>query len=238
MNRWHVGETRQLVERLFGREQLDLARPSLRSVDDRHVYARIHFQDAKTLAQDYVTVSLADRSLIEVALGDDDEAWGEFNFVIRRVGAHLTACVQSMHAIPDLLAHAIYYSLGMNLSSSPVRPRDISAKSMSTLMEDEPELCALARMLVEVRTGGSAKHLAAIANRAKHRSIVFPSLNEDWTGERPERHAIVFESFEYEGVRYPQVLATEFLGTEYSRVSALVIGAGNELNEVLRRRAA
>lgn len=89
---WHVEETREHIRRVFGNAQLELARPSLRSVDDRQVYARIHFQDAKAKIDSYVQLALQNAYLFDVAFRDSD-AWVEFNNFIREVGAHLTACV-------------------------------------------------------------------------------------------------------------------------------------------------
>jgi len=124
MGRWDVEETRKHIRRLFGEDQLELAKPCLRSVVDRQTYARIHFQDAKAKLDFYTQTALQDTSLFEVTFGDS-EGWVEFNNFIREVGAHLTACVQSVHAVPDILAHALYYSLGLNRSAGALKPRDI-----------------------------------------------------------------------------------------------------------------
>jgi hypothetical protein len=126
MRSWHIEETRQHIARIYGRPQLLLARPSLRSVDDRLAYARIHYQDSRSLLKKYVKRRLTGKSLLmEVHHSEESEA--EFNLFIRKIGAHVTVSVQSIHAIPDILAHAIYYSLGLNLSAQPLVPRAIRA---------------------------------------------------------------------------------------------------------------
>jgi hypothetical protein len=79
-------------------------------------------------------------------------------------------------------------------------------------------------------------HLAALTNQAKHRSIVFPSLDEDLTGTRGKRHMVVFPSFVYDDNPFPRVFADEFLAVEYERSSRCVVDAGIELNAVLQRR--
>ena len=106
MSSWDIEQTRQDVRRLFGDDQLELARPCLRSVVDRQTYARIHFKDARAKIESYTQTALQDTSLFEVTFCDS-EAWVEFNIFIREVGAHLTACVQSIHAVPDILAQGL-----------------------------------------------------------------------------------------------------------------------------------
>lgn len=233
MGRWDVEETRKQIRRLFGEDQLELAKPCLRSVVDRQTYARIHFQDAKAKIDSYTQTALQDASLFEVTFGDS-EAWVEFNIFIREVGAHLTACVQSIHAVPDILAHAIYYSLGLNRSASALKPRDICPGSVLRLLRREPQLNAVTTLLESLVSTETFAHLAALANQAKHRSIVFPVMNEDITGTRERRHMVMFPAFIYDDSPYPQVFADDFLAVEYERSSQCVVNAGIELNAVLQ----
>ncbi|MDN3237997.1 hypothetical protein [Pseudomonas sp. WAC2] len=236
MDRWNLEETREHIARLYGRHQLELAKPCIQSVVDRQVYARIHYQDARSKTDIYIRSELQETSLLEVAFGDRGKAWEEFNIFVREVGAHLTACIQSMHALPDILAHAIYYSLGLNISSAALKSRNIGAASVSKLLKANIELVILGDLLIEFIKGGNFVHLSALSNQAKHRSIVFPSLSEDWTGKRKEPHLLIFPAFSYESFCYPQVSADEFLKDEYQRCSELVVEIGSLLNAVLCKR--
>jgi hypothetical protein len=58
MEPWNINETRQHIARLFGRDQLLVAKDSLRSIDDRMTYAAIHYQDAANLIDAYVNEHL------------------------------------------------------------------------------------------------------------------------------------------------------------------------------------
>jgi hypothetical protein len=232
---WNLSETREHITRLFGRRQLELAAPSIRSVDDRQTYAGIHFRAARAVVEAYVSAELQDVSLLEVTCGED-EGWTKFNIFIREVGAHLTACIQSIHAVPDILANALYYSLGLNLLPGAIKPRALSIASVAARLTQYPDSANLGALLETLAIGGEFKHLSALANQAKHRTIVFPSLNEDCTGEREVKHAVTFPAFEHEGVPYGEVFADKFLKDEYSRCSALVVAIGSELNAILSVR--
>lgn len=234
MARWDIELTRQNVHRLFGSDQLELAKPCLRSVIDRQTYARIHYQDARSKIDSYTQSALQNSSLFEVTFCDS-EAWVDFNIFIREVGAHLTACVQSIHAVPDILAHAIYYCLGLNSTSGSLKPREICAASVMKRLKRDPEFASIIAILNSLISTSTFAHLAALCNQAKHRSIVFPSLNEDLTGTREKQHMVVFPAFVYENDSYPQVFADDFIAAEYERSSQCVIAIGNELNVVLQR---
>jgi len=233
---WSLNETRKHVSRLFGRKQLELAAPAMRSVDDRQTYARIHYEAARAAIEAYLSAELQDGSLLTVTFSGEGEGWAKFNVFMREVGAHLTACVQSIHAVPDILAYALYYSMGLNLRPDALKARALSAASVTTRLAQDRDCAKLAALLETLATGGDFLHLSALSNQAKHRSIVFPSLNEDLTGEREERHAVTFPAFEHEGVSFAQVFAEEFLTNEYARCSALVVEIGGELNAVLSKR--
>lgn len=234
MARWDIEETRRLIRQLFGDDQLELAKPCLRSVVDRQTYARVHFHDAKAKIDSYTQTALQDASLFEVTFGDS-ETWIEFNIFLREVGAHLTACVQSIHAVPDILAHAIYYSLGLNQAPSALKARDICAGSVLKLLRREQQFNTITALLDSLVSAKTFAHLAALTNQVKHRSIVFPSLNEDLTGTREKRHMVAFPAFSFDDDKFPQVFADEFLAVEYERSSRCVVDTGIELNAVLQR---
>lgn len=235
METWNLEQTRKSVELIYGRAQLQLAAPCLRSVIERQWYAFIHYQDFRKLVEAYLQANAGhppDTFLYWLAL---DEGQEQFNEFIYRVGAQVTACVQSLHAIPDILAHAVYFSIGLNLDN-PIPARDINADSVFKKLGRVPDAVELRRVLGSFKDADA--HLSALANRAKHISVVLPSFSEDWTGLRAERHAVLLAGFEHRGAVYPEVIAKAFLQSELSRVTKLFTEAGIELNLMLDRRGA
>lgn len=237
MSSWHIDETRKLVLGLNGRSQLDLVRPCLQSVVDRQEYARFHYHETMDLLERFVSTRLKDTSLLEVVFGGDDETANEFQIFITKIGAHFTACIQSLHAVADILGHALYYALAINLSPKPLAPRVISASSVIRKIQGNAEFAQVHTLFQRLYAGGNFAHLAALVNHSKHRSVVQPSLNEDQTGLAPQRHRLKLPRFVYEGAEYPEVSIKDFLEPEYDRCSVLVIDIGNSLNAVLRARA-
>jgi hypothetical protein len=230
---WHVAHTRSLIERAFDREQLNLARPSIKSVSDRLDYARYHYQEAMRLIAQFASKYLMHQPLLALVFSNDEEERLDFEELMTQLGAHTIACVQSVHTLPDILGNLLYFSLGLNRNSG-LKEQNISAAAVEKLLQRNSQYSALADALKQLTDQGSFSHLAALANHSKHRSIVQPQLNEDHTGLRKDRHEVRFSSFTYKGRVYPEVSVKELLGPEYGRCSEIVIQAGRDLNQVLQ----
>lgn len=234
---WHVDITRDSILRVFGEAQLELARPCLRSLSDRQFYARFHYQRADATLRRYVRVHLRDKSFVPIALGADEAEWNRFNLVIRKLGADLVACVQSMHSLPDILASAVYYSLQLDRNAKPPPGRYVNHRFLLDELSNRREFSEIATFLRQAVSGSKFKHLAALANQAKHYSIVFPSLNADLTGERAKPYMVAFPEFKTARATYPQVFVADLLPPVHEQLSKAVVGTGHALNNYLQRAA-
>jgi hypothetical protein len=233
MMEWNCQKTREEIQRVYGKDQLNLASPSLRSALDRHEYARIHYHATLDLLDEFVETKFQDKSLLEVILSNDESEHTCFQDFILKVGAHVTACIQSLHAAVDILAHAVYYALGLNKNPNPLKARDINTSVVISILEKDENLNNLSELLKKLRNEGNFSHIDALANHSKHRSVVAPSINEDQAGLAAERYTIKLEAFKYKEKEYKQIAIKELLEPEYNRCALLVIEIGNELNKVL-----
>ncbi len=225
------------IERVYGRRQLELARPCLRSLDDRQFYARFHYQRAVSTLKRYVRVHLGDKDFFPIAFGVDEPEWNRFNVMLRKVAADLTACIQSLHAIPDILASAVYYSLALDRTIKPEKGRFVNHAFLTASISKIEDLKMVNSGLRAATRGAMYKHLAALANQSKHYSIVFPALNSDLTGERSERYMLVFPHFVARGATHPQVYASEFFPPIYDQISKSVLETGHAIHACLQSAA-
>ncbi len=124
---WDLNETRQLIRTRYGLDQLELARQSIGSIVDRREFARFHYHEAVDLLASDIDELFKSNELFPAMLGARDEHRDKYQECLFKIGAHVTACVQSMHAIADILAHALFYSLGCNLRPDALKERDINA---------------------------------------------------------------------------------------------------------------
>ena len=234
MNPWDAEATRRAIQRVFGREQLERARPCIRSLSDRQFYARYHYQRAEQTLSRYVRAHLQSKDFISVSLGADPDEWERFNIVIRKLGADLTACIQSLHALPDVLASAVYYSLQLDKRFTPCKGRYVNHAFVTECLAQVPELASVRAELRATVHGPGFRHLAALANQSKHYSIVFPALNADLTGTRKKQYMLLFPEFKSSRASFPQALVAEFLPPVHEQLSRGVVLSGHALNEALR----
>lgn len=232
MTSWQLPETHDLVRKRFDRKQELLVRECTRSIVDRQNFGRFHYHEVRRLAKSFERKHLSEKTLIE--LHASDEIREAFERFIIKAGAHATACVQSVHAIPDILANALYYACGLNLGSSAIPELKVSVSTVAKALKRQPSSQALADTLSKTVEGPGWDHLSAISNMSKHRSVIRSSLSEDWTGKRKNLREIQFAVFERGGKQYRSKSLEDAIGPEYDRLSMVVIECGQELNRWLR----
>ena len=237
MATWDISETRSLIERTFGKKQVGLASPCIQSVIDRQYFARYHLRQAKSLLKRFQRHYLPnDVSLLQVTLRDP-KAQMAFQVYISKVGAHVTAGLQSVHAIPDIIASGVYYSTGLNLGSNSIPERQIALNSVTSRLIADPRFGSVGEVLKQIPLVPNYAHLSAASNRSKHSSIVKTSMNEDLTGERSNLHELHLSSFEREGKHFPEIEVFSLVAPVYDQLSVYVVEAGNQLNASLRNIA-
>lgn len=211
-------------------------RECTRSIVDRQNFARFHYHEVRRLTKSFERKHLSEKSLMELHASDDiREAFERF---VIKAGAHATACGQSVHAIPDILANALYYACGLNLGSGAIPEHKVSVSTVVKALKRQPSSQALADTLSKTVEGPGWDHLSAISNMSKHRSVIRSSLNEDWTGKRKNLREIKFAIFERGGKQYWSKSLEDAIGPEYDRLSMVVTESGHELNRWLREAAA
>lgn len=234
MKRWDLLETYKLIEAAHGEEQQSLATPCLRSIIDRQRFAEYHFTEMHRLLKAFKRRYLNEGLMIALHGPNKNKARNAFEVLMIKAGAHITACIQSIHALPDILANGIYYSTALNITTK-LPPNKIYLSNVAIEAEKRTDLFKLGNLLTQIISDGQYKHLEALSNLSKHRNVVRASLNEDWTGTRVNSHEFHLTSFERGSKSYPQVSVESLVAPEFERISKLIIAIGHELNAVLQR---
>lgn len=232
---WDIGLTRELVTAVFGAAQWKKTHPSVRSMTDRPAFCHYHYHEALDMMSEYIESKLKETGLWGVY-----EDYDEFSYLMLKIRANITAFVQSLHAVADTCSHMLYYSLALDRLPRSLKERDIYAKKVLKLLEQQrdgghPEYDTLCKLFCEITTGDDYKYLDALTNTSKHRSIVRSELNEDATGRREEKWILFLESFWYAGELFEKNNAHEFMRKEHDRIQHLTVNIGVELNNVLKK---
>lgn len=233
---WDLLRTATLVETVFGLGQSALVKPCLRSIVDRQHFAKYHYRETSRLLKAFQRRYLKDGLLWALA-DEDDRTRLMFERLMVAAGAHVTACVQAIHAIPDILASSVYFGYGMNLSAYALSDRNVNLQRVIGVARKISGCERIVELLFRVSSGPDYEHLSALSNLSKHRTVIRSILNEDQTGARNELHEFhiaAFEKLTESGVKnYPQVSLSDLLKPEFERLSKLVVEIGLELNNSL-----
>ena len=230
MTTWDIKQTHNLIHKRFCDEQLKLARRSIQSLFDRQNYTQYHYQEIVALFDAFQVEHLARTTSILTLVGKEQRELDDF---ILKIGAHGLACLHCLHSITDILAHAIYFSLGLNLEPKPLSERGISLESVTTKLRLDTKFLSILNRLENYTQSAAYKHLAAASNLSKHRSVVSSSLNEDWSGSSAERHSLQFVAFNYLGAQFPARTIQAVLQPVFENVGAVIVDTGNEFNTLL-----
>lgn len=227
---WNIEETRELVISRFGEDQLELAKPCLQSVNDRLTFSKFHYIEINSLFSAFKSSHLGEG---ETIIGLSESAEKEYFQMMLKIGAHAVACLQSLHSVGDILANAIYFSIGMNLSLHPLKDREISIYSVQKKLKGIPEFNEITTEVDLLLESNEYLYLAAAANSSKHRNLVPPNITEDWTGTKLKLHEITFEPFIHAGKSYMRCPIGEPLKPVFEKFSKLIVNSGNTINSYL-----
>jgi hypothetical protein len=225
---WNLAALKDAVRKLYGPTQTKALTPPLNSVVQRGAFAKYHYSEAKRLL-DAATAAHAEPSEMMQLLFGSDPASAAFRQARFQAAAHVTACVQCMHATADTLALVVYLALGMNLD--PVmclKPRQITINKVMKRLPTGP----IQKLIKELVDHEGFRYLSALNNHSKHRSIVDIPFSLDLTAT-PGPSGLKFAAFEYDDVEFPECWAMPALDAEYGRQSSLIIPIGRALNSNL-----
>ncbi|MBI5891603.1 MAG: hypothetical protein HZB47_13195 [Nitrosomonadales bacterium] len=231
MPTWDIDEARTLVAALHGKKQSLLAHQSMTSTIDRLDYARYHYRNIWDLFHKHFEKHQSPVDFFKTSIkdmGNDEEIE-----LYRCIGAHVTACVQSLHSIADIYSHAIYYALGYNLAPSPLPEDKIYLKAVKNKLANTQEHQHLAQGLSSFSSNSDFTYLDALSNQCKHRSLIRPGIFVDLTGKQLSPYTLEFDGFIYKMNTYPRREILSFLQQEIDRQSLCIIELGNELNAAL-----
>lgn len=229
---WQIDKTLSLVEKSFGRQQRDAAFMCVSSVNQRIRYAEIHyFAIAEELTQ--FEAKLGDRNLLEVSLGVDDEEALDYYAFMDRVGAHAVACVQSIHALEDLLSAMVYRCLNLDTISGPLDEHELTLRKTLTRLAQQSNYAKVKTLLESLQLNTSFAHIDALSNKAKHSAIVRPWISQDQTGQRADPLVFYFGEFVRKGTPYPKVTFKDVLAPALDFAANTRVDIGNELTALL-----
>ena len=232
---WNLQELKDDVGLLFGKEQRDILSPCIESIISRKGYARYHFQEFKKLLTEFLKGKEDEASLFKLVLGSEEEDRMEFYHLRTKVEANVVACLQSIHAVSDILSHVIYFSLNMDSHADlKLEQKKISLFNVKNKISKTSEYSSLFILVKQLIDHQDYRYLVDIVNHSKHRSTVGTIFKVDFSEEPGRTHALQFASFSYEERNHSKRWIDDYLNDEYKRQDPLTIEIGNEINALVK----
>ena len=150
-----------------------------------------------------------------------NDASQNFNLALLKYEANIIAAAQSVHSVPDILAHVLYYILNMSKPKiDEINIKNISCKIPDSIFKEN---------LGSLQSSAEYKYLLAFVNTTKHRRIVptryaVPLFTN--------QHGLVFQNFVHKDLPCAEKTADSFLEEIVSLMNQFVC-LGNSLNELL-----
>lgn len=228
MTTWNLADLKDTVRHKYGTEQEKLLIPPLNSVGQRGEFSKYHYLEARRLLEDATAANAGMEAMIVLFLGNDSASIA-FQQARFKAAAHITACVQNMHATADTLAHAVYFALGMNLDPATC----LEARYINIWkVKDKVPVRVIRDSLTEFVEHDGFRYLQALSNHSKHRSVVDIPFSVEVTAINAPP-GLKFSKFKYANVEYPDRRVMPTLDAEYRRQSSLIVSIGQALSSPL-----
>jgi len=233
---WDIAETRRLIERRHGREQLGRIRNCLRAVNERLRHVRYHFDEARQLLKSHIDDRVGnDKDIYTITWPTEEEDATALDSCLMKVEANMIAAAQAIHSTADNLAHVVYYALGLNLGLKQLPERDVTIhRIIDVLASDSSTYGSVAQPLRMLIGDASFSRIGAITNVAKHRGFVESQLSIEPAG-RDVPYAMEYGAFRYGNDLHPAREIKETLAPAYEAASRAVVDTGIAINELLSR---
>ncbi|MBB1386498.1 hypothetical protein H5119_13265 [Pseudoalteromonas sp. SG45-5] len=224
--RSHVNEIQKEV--LF----LEMSR-ALDSINENMEFCFYHYKEIESLIANHMARN-ADNNYFQLRFTEDESVKNnEYQFTVA-CKAHIIALIRTLHSLPDLIAHVIYISLGLNLKNETKigRKQNIDFKVIKRILENKSEYEKLSAKMDELVTCEEYKYFNRLANNIKHKSNIRPNLTYNLKGKGRNIYEFNFDAFE----NYPKRPALAFIENEFKREHDLIVCIGNMLNQFIDSR--
>ncbi len=233
MQSWDIKETCELIEARYGHVQVASVRDSCRSLTIRFAHASYHFAEIKRLLGENIDAKLPDSNIYELTFPGTDK-WSELQRGLLYVEAHMIACAQAIHAVPDALSHVAYYAAGLNLPKHRLAEHRIGLKNLlSSSLLSRTAFASVHSSLTQLREDDAFKTLDALVNYGKHRGLPDPVLEVE-PEEKSGPYAMHFPSFMHNDVPYVRMEVETLLAPAYEAVNTAVVRTGHLILDALR----
>jgi len=154
------------------------------------------------------------------------QALGEAEF---RSVCHAEACMQTTHAMADILAQII----NIALVPKPLAIRSVSLDEMIRILINKESTRAFAQRLKHLRSSKEFCYVEAFVNTIKHRNLLTCNFRAEAGIDSRNDSGVVVTNFNYRNRDYPKKWIKDILDNYCSFLLTEYVNIGCEINECL-----
>jgi hypothetical protein len=228
---WSLKALKENIYTLYGDEQLKLVSPSLDSIFENQDFVRYHYSELNRLVKEHMEGIDGAHDYVDLILTNEIDILNkQYDYGIS-YKANIMALVRNLHSINDLLAHTIYFSLGLNLiKKTQIKPRCLNLYQVKEKLKHIKNATGLISDLEKMMSHEDNQYLNSLVNHSKHRANIAPKLSYELNNSGADIYKFSFQEFEYDDITYEKKLADPFLNSMYDHQSQLIIEIGNKIN--------
>lgn len=233
---WDQPELKSLLEKRYGEGHQKLAFKSLDSIFQNQDFSRFHYSEINRLISEHMKGKETAKDYFRLNMSMDiDVRESEFLFSTS-CKAHIISLLRHLHCAPDLLAHTIYYCLGLNLNKeSFLEESKVTLYKVKLILKRNSKYIPLLKLVNSFTNNNDYKYLQDWGNHTKHRANIVPNLSYRIVATGKDIYSFEFEAFSFKGRVHPIESVISFINREYDRESENIISIGIEINKLVAK---
>lgn len=233
---WSIIDLKNNIFEMFDEEQINLVSAPLNSIFENQHFAHYHYVELQRLISLHVDGQKINNDYVRLVLTNNIDVKNQEHEFKIACKANIMAILRNLHCITDLLAHVIYYSLGLNKKgNTELDLKYLSLKKVRDKLNKVQGSNSLIEELDKFTKHRDYIYLNGLVNHSKHRANITSKLTYELRQTGKEVYRFLFPPFEYDKIKYEKEPVDSFLQNEYGRQSEQIIIIGNKINSLVER---
>jgi hypothetical protein len=218
MKTWNFEELRSLCrKRGISDEAISNFSIYANSLNLRYNRAKFHAEQAHNIWNDLIGQSFS--------FGDKKYNQAEFSYE-----AYVEACVQSIHAMADILGQII----NIVILDGYFSENDSSLKRIAIYMEKNQKAPIVLKDIKKLLYCKEFNYCESFCNIIKHRKLIKSEFRAEYGGDYRNEQGLVFVEFNYKAVTYPKTWAKDIIDKYREEIFNLVVEVGLKINDFVK----
>lgn len=228
---WSTQDLKNSIRDMFNEDQVSLANASLESIFQNLEFSRYHYMELERLINSHLSGISTEADYFHLVITNDSDVLNKEDEFKTACKANIMAFLRSIHCNADLLAHVIYYSLGLNLNlKTKLNPKYLNLKKVKEKLIEINRSEVLIEALDKLTNHHDYIYLNGLVNHTKHRANITSNLNYEIVKKGKDVYKFHFPPFEYDDEKYEKKSVYSFLHSEFDRQYEQIIEIGNKVN--------